>query len=70
MGADLEVQVLYRGGNPNLGAKGKGVVARRGLKEAGGETHDWRNTKHIGGVLAWVSQPNMAKPGIAKRARA
>ena len=39
---------------------------RWGLEEAGGETHDRRNTKRIGGVLVWESRPNTAKPEVAK----
>ena len=39
---------------------------RWGLEEVLGETHDRRNTKRIGGVLAWVSWPNTAKPEVAK----
>ncbi len=36
-GADLEVKVLYGGGSTEPLAKGKGVTARWGLKEAGGK---------------------------------
>ena len=39
---------------------------RWGLEEAGGETHDRRNTKRIGGVVVWVSWPHTAKPEVAK----
>ncbi len=37
MGIDLEVKVLCGGGSTEPLAKGKGVVVRRGLEEAGGK---------------------------------
>jgi len=47
MGTDLEVRVLCGGGSPKPRADGNGVTARWGRKEAGGKTHERRNTNLI-----------------------
>ena len=46
-GPDLEVKVLCEGWQPQSRAKGKGVAARRSLKEARGKTHERRNTNLV-----------------------
>ena len=48
MGADLEMEILYGGGNPYCEPEGKGVAAKWILEEALGETHDRKNMKRSG----------------------
>jgi hypothetical protein len=39
---------------------------RWGLEEAGGETHDRKNMKRIGGAVVWVSWHITAKPWLPR----
>jgi hypothetical protein len=66
MGADLEVEVLYRGGNPYCEPKARASPRGGVWRKPECETHDRKNMKRIGGALVRVSWPHTAKPVVAK----